>query len=76
MKNWIARLVDRADCGGAITLGSKRGISYRVMRQADIAGLGRITAYLLVKDGAVICNLIGPSSVEEGCRRDTGLSWD
>ena len=76
MKNWTARLVDRADCGGAIMFRSKRDISYRVMQQADIARLGWITAYLLVKDGAVICNSIGPSSVEVGCRRDTGLSRD
>ena len=68
MKKGTARLVDRADCGGAIMFGGKRDISYRVMQQADIARLGRITAYLLVKDGAVIRNSIGPSRVEVGYR--------
>ena len=76
MKEGTARLVDRAGCGEAIMFGGKRDISYRVMQQADIARLGRRTAYLLVKDGAMIRNSIGPSSVDVGCRLDTGLSRD
>lgn len=76
MKRWTARLDERADCGGAIVFGGKRDISYRVMQQADIADVLRVTTYPVVKDRAVVCNSIGPSSVEVGCRRDTGLSLD
>lgn len=53
-----------------------RDISCLIMQQADIARLVRLPTYLLVKDGAEICNSIGPSSVEVGCRRDTGLNRD
>ena len=59
IKEWTARLVDRADCGGAIMLGGKRDISYLLMQQADIADLLRVATYLVVKDRAVVCNPLG-----------------